>query len=173
MGEDNLIMLLIWSGIALLVGGMLGALWTEVRRGQRSQALTRTEQLRSELSTRGDHYRFAIADLDVRIAAANNDNRGLKTEIKILKQTLAEKNETLNLLWSEGLELKRDQSELETKIADLEHAIDDWKQRLLLLQQGIDTRARNAQELERELNAGLAVIDEELDQRRQEGGEAG
>ncbi|MEM1435174.1 MAG: hypothetical protein AAGG11_14030, partial [Pseudomonadota bacterium] len=162
MGADNLIGLLIGGSIVLLSGMAVFALWTDLRRSRQSEALLREQLNYRDLVKRSDHQRFGIADLERRIAAKTSDNALLRTELRVQKQVYAELNERLITLRTDGLALKRKQTRFEADIERLQEAIADWKQRLATLQDGIDSRARNAFELERELDAGLAAIDDEL-----------
>ena len=71
-------------------------------------------------------------------------------------------NEELDAQWSEALALKREQTQQEQRIAALEDAILEWKQRLLQLQGNGDRKRQTVEALQQELDAGLKAIDEEL-----------
>ena len=161
MGEESLPVLL-WSGAALLAGLIIGALWNDLRRGQRSSMLNRAQEANAQLQNRSQHYGFGVADLEVRIRAARQEADLLRSEIKIRRATYERLSAELDEQWSAALLLKREQTQQEQRIDALEQAITEWKQRLLNLQAGIERKNQNAELLKQELDAGLAVIDEEL-----------
>lgn len=156
---DSVVVL--WAGLALLCGVVLGAFWGDLRQRTRSQALVvACDRVRS-LDAKADHYRFGISDLQVRVDAANNEIAMLRADLKVRRATYERLNEELRSRWDEAVECKRTLAAQESDALALEREIANWKEKLDSLYQRMEQGAVTDRTLKRELASGLSAIFEE------------
>lgn len=149
---------LLWSAVALLAGMVAGGFWSELRRTQLSDTLTRASDRIRALDSKSDHFAFGITDLEVRIRAADNEIAMLRSDLKVRRATYDRLNGELRLRWDEALECKRELAEQEQKADNLQREISKWKSKLGTLHERMAAGEISDRGLKRELAAGLSEI---------------
>ena len=149
---------LLWSAVAMLAGMVAGGFWSELRRSQLSDTLTRSSDRIRVLDSKSDHFAFGITDLEVRIRAADNEIAMLRSDLKVRRATYERLNAELREHWDEALECKKALATQEQRANDLREEIGNWKSKLTTLQERMADGEISDRGLKRELAAGLMEI---------------
>lgn len=151
----------LWSAFMVITGAIVGGFWKDLRHGTRAAALTQAEGRLRSLDARSDHFSFGVADLQVRIDAANKEIAMLRADLKVRRAEYDRLNTTLRSRWDEAVDCKRTLAAQEEDALALQGEIANWKEKLDTLYKRMENGAISDRTLKRELASGLSAIFEE------------
>lgn len=155
----------LWTALCVLLGLLLGMLWSGMTRQRLSLALL-TSQEQEELSdNEAESRKLGIAEFERRIQASEEKANTTRKDSELLQQIYEQLQAELNVGEATSTELEVDLSErqsevglLQSRVAILSEALASLKQQFYELELALDTGKIAEEQLEQELTQGLIAL---------------